>query len=187
MYKGLTIKHLNILKKVFQDNDVIKIYDNYQKSRDFILQFWIVSVFFDVLKRNLVDKIVFDVIPRGYITPTRTLDEYRSMLNSVVPKKRKEAQDNLDYFEFKQNIYDILKNKNWVGKETLTIFFYIPMPDGWDERKKKMMNLKPCSSKPDYHSLLKGFLYATYRQDSPLSDVRIVKKWAYKGKIEVYE
>lgn len=66
------------------------------------------------------------------------------------------------------------------------IVFHIPMPKSWSAKKKCEMDGKPHMQKPDLDNLIKGLLDAIYGDDSVVWSVSAEKRWARKGKIEIF-
>ncbi len=66
-----------------------------------------------------------------------------------------------------------------------TIIFYLPMPASWKKEKKNMMQHQPHLQTPDLSNLLKALEDALYGNDSHIWNVHPIKKWDYKGSIEI--
>lgn len=89
------------------------------------------------------------------------------------------------YWKYKDDLNMLAKSKRYEIEYTLDIKFYLSMPKSWSEKKRKLMNKKEHTSKPDFDNLVKAFTDSLLENDSFLYDVRIRKYWARKGYIEV--
>lgn len=89
------------------------------------------------------------------------------------------------YWKFKDDLNMLAKSKKYEIGYTLDIKFYLSMPKSWSKKKRKLMNKKTHTSKPDFDNLVKAFTDSLMESDSCLYDVRIRKYWAIKGYIEV--
>lgn len=67
-----------------------------------------------------------------------------------------------------------------------TIVFHIPMPKSWSKKKKQQMAEQYHKQRPDCDNLLKALLDAIYDEDSHISNVSVIKRWAYDGYITIY-
>jgi Holliday junction resolvase RusA-like endonuclease len=67
------------------------------------------------------------------------------------------------------------------------LVFIMPMPAGWSEKKKSLMDGKPHQVKPDGDNLLKAFQDCLAESDSYIWDVRFTKVWGRSGSIHVYQ
>lgn len=67
------------------------------------------------------------------------------------------------------------------------VIFYLPMPDGWHKQRKIDSDGKPHQSRPDADNLIKALQDSLCSEDSYIWDVRITKRWAYSGSIEIYK
>ena len=66
------------------------------------------------------------------------------------------------------------------------IVFEIPMPKSWSKKKKKLMDGKPHTQRPDIDNLLKALMDATLPEDSHIHFLDGVKKiWRNNGCIEI--
>ncbi|WP_299695565.1 RusA family crossover junction endodeoxyribonuclease [uncultured Vibrio sp.] len=65
------------------------------------------------------------------------------------------------------------------------IFFHIPMPKSWSQKKRERMDDKPHKQRPDKNNLGKALLDTIYSEDCMVWDSRVTKLWAFVGKIEV--
>ena len=66
-----------------------------------------------------------------------------------------------------------------------SVSFYIPMPDSWSDKKKREMNGRNHTQKPDLDNLLKGLMDAVCKHDEHISEIThgLKKCWATKGEI----
>ena len=72
-----------------------------------------------------------------------------------------------------------------VPEESGHIIFHMPIPKSWSKKKKADMDMKHHKQKPDIDNLAKALMDAVYDDDSCVSDLRITKKWAMEGSIEI--
>lgn len=79
-------------------------------------------------------------------------------------------------------IYDVL-----LPKSGACVTFKLPMPASWSKKKRAAMDGKPHEQVPDWDNLGKALSDAVYGQDCVISDIRIKKRWAQKGSIEIEE
>lgn len=86
------------------------------------------------------------------------------------------------YWAFK----DQVREANIILPQSGThVIFYIPMPKSWSKKKKSRFNGKPHQNTPDWDNLGKALSDAIYDQDCTIWDIRISKRWADKGFIEI--
>ena len=86
------------------------------------------------------------------------------------------------YYNFK----DMVKlNKVYLPLQNAHIIFKIPMPKSWSGRKRALMDGKLHRQKPDWDNLGKALSDAVYDDDSKIADIRITKRWAVHGAIEI--
>lgn len=91
------------------------------------------------------------------------------------------------YWVFKDQLRNIAKGHNFKMPESdIHMLFNIEMPQSWPKKKKEEMDGKPHLSKPDGDNILKAVQDSLCDNDSYIWDVRITKKWAYKGSIKIY-
>lgn len=89
------------------------------------------------------------------------------------------------YWEWKDAVKWIAKQKKYQLTETLNIHFIIPMPKSWSNKKKNTMNNRPHQQKPDVDNLVKAFMDALAENDQYVYDVKSIKKWGFEGEIIV--
>ena len=65
------------------------------------------------------------------------------------------------------------------------VIFRLPMPKSWSKKKCREMMGKPHKQKKDVDNLLKALLDAIFIDDAHIWDIRITKKWADTGFIEI--
>lgn len=66
-----------------------------------------------------------------------------------------------------------------------TIVFHIPMPKSWSKKKRDAMRGEYHQQKRDLDNYTKGVLDALFEDDSHIADIRVIKRWADEGAIEV--
>lgn len=65
------------------------------------------------------------------------------------------------------------------------IVFHLPMPASWSKQRRAEMLGKPHQQKPDVDNLAKALLDACLAEDQGVWDVRVTKRWAEQGGIEI--
>ena len=65
------------------------------------------------------------------------------------------------------------------------VIFNMPMPKSWSKKKKAEMWCSPHRQRPDVDNLVKALMDAVLKEDCCVWDIRITKRWAYKGSIQV--
>lgn len=112
-------------------------------------------------------------------------------LITPVPKPRMTQSDKwkkrpvvLKYFAFKD---EIIKAGVVLNPEGQSVTFHIPMPKSWSKKKKTEMEGQYHKQRPDLDNYFKALGDAVYDDDSLICDVRMSKKWAYIGSIEIKE
>lgn len=75
------------------------------------------------------------------------------------------------------------------GPVSLSVTFYMPVPDSWSGKKKREHLGAPVTVKPDADNLVKGLMDAAngilWKDDNQVTDVTIKKRYAEKGYIEL--
>ena len=106
-----------------------------------------------------------------------------------VPKPRMTRRDKwqqrdcvLRYRTFK----DLVRyHKVFLPTANCHVTFYIPMPKSWSKKKRKEKNGTLHRQRPDWDNLGKALSDAVYGEDACIADIRITKRWAEKGAIEI--
>lgn len=65
------------------------------------------------------------------------------------------------------------------------IVFHLAMPASWSRKKRAEMLGQPHQQKPDVDNLAKALLDACLDEDQGVWDMRVTKRWADAGAIEV--
>lgn len=89
------------------------------------------------------------------------------------------------YWEFKDEL-----NRLWGDAELpeqIGLVFTMPMPIGWTEKKKSLMDGEPHQAKPDIDNLIKSIFDCLAAQDSYIWQVDASKYWGREGLIEIYK
>jgi Holliday junction resolvase RusA-like endonuclease len=74
------------------------------------------------------------------------------------------------------------------GLEGATIWFVLPMPKSWSDRKRAEHNGKPHRQKPDMSNLLKALEDALYDDDSTIANYGgLHKVWGVTGSIQIID
>lgn len=85
------------------------------------------------------------------------------------------------YFAFR----DEVRASGMTLSDGCTIIFHMPMPKSWSKKKRDAMRGEYHRQKIDVDNAIKAVLDALYKDDSHIADIRIIKRWADKGAIEV--
>lgn len=107
-----------------------------------------------------------------------------------VPKPRMTRRDKFKPSESAKR-YFIFANECKLKKvklpqENAGVYFYIPMPNSWSDKKKDEMVGNPHKQRPDLSNLLKALEDAVYGDDSVIwSYSTVEKRWAHVGSIEI--
>jgi Holliday junction resolvase RusA-like endonuclease len=88
------------------------------------------------------------------------------------------------YFEYRDQVRAIAAEQGFTLPERFYLWFQMPMPKSWSQRKKRMMFGEPCRVKPDADNLAKGF-FDCFGEDKHVWSVQITKTWHDKGGIVV--
>lgn len=92
----------------------------------------------------------------------------------------------IEYENFKQALALMANQKKFVLPDQLfRVYFYIPMPGSWSEKKKKDMWGTPHQVKPDADNLMKAVKDALRKDDKKIWDAHYTKYWDYNGRIEI--
>lgn len=118
-------------------------------------------------------RIIFDITPIGKVR----------MVRSDTWSKRPAVAK---YWLFKDQLNILARQNGYIISDHLDITFYLPMPDSWSEKKKKLMEGQHHDQKPDVDNLCKAFLDSLTADDSKIYDIHIRKYWARTGSIVVF-
>ena len=88
------------------------------------------------------------------------------------------------YFEYRDQVRAIAAEQGFTLPERFYLWFQMPMPKSWSQRKKRMMFGEPCRVKPDADNLAKGF-FDCFGEDKHVWSVQITKTWHDIGRITV--
>ena len=88
------------------------------------------------------------------------------------------------YFEYRDQVRAIAAEQGFTLAERFYLWFQMPMPKSWSQRKKRMMFGEPCRVKPDADNLAKGF-FDCFGEDKHVWSVQITKTWHDVGRITV--
>ena len=88
------------------------------------------------------------------------------------------------YFAYRDQVRAIAAEQGFRLPECFFLWFQMPMPKSWSQRKKRMMFGEPCRSKPDADNLGKGF-FDCFGEDKHVWSVQLTKTWHDKGGIVV--
>ena len=88
------------------------------------------------------------------------------------------------YFEYRDQVRALAAEQGFALAEEFLLWFQVPMPKSWSQRRKRMMFGEPCRSKPDVDNLAKGF-FDCFGEDKHVWSVQITKTWHDKGGIVV--
>lgn len=65
------------------------------------------------------------------------------------------------------------------------IVFHLAMPASWSKKRRAQMLGQPHQQKPDVDNLAKALLDACLAEDQGVWDMRVTKRWADTGGIEI--
>lgn len=88
------------------------------------------------------------------------------------------------YFAYRDQVRAIAAKQGFTLAEEFLLWFQMPMPKSWSQRKRRMMFGEPCCVKPDADNLAKGF-FDCFGEDKHVWSVQITKTWHDKGGIVV--
>ncbi len=88
------------------------------------------------------------------------------------------------YFAYRDQVRAIAAEQSFTLPERFYLWFQMPMPKSWSQRKKRMMFGEPCLAKPDIDNLAKGF-FDCFGEDKHVWSVQITKTWHDEGGIVV--
>lgn len=66
------------------------------------------------------------------------------------------------------------------------IFFFLPMPKSWSQKKKNAHRGLPHRQKPDIDNLCKALLDAIFKDDCHIASIQLYKHWHDKGQIIIH-
>lgn len=89
----------------------------------------------------------------------------------------------LRYHQFK----DQCRLHNVTLGDSVSVRFYIPMPDSWSKKKKREMLNQPHQQKADIDNLLKALLDACLADDSSVYAITATKHWDVEGGFELWQ
>ena len=118
-----------------------------------------------------MSKFVFDVVP---VAAPR--------MNRADRWKRRPCV--VRYFAYRDQVRALAEEQGFTLSEEFLLWFQMPMPKSWSQRKKRMMFGEPCLSKPDIDNLAKGF-FDCFGEDKHVWSVQLTKTWHDKGGIVV--
>lgn len=86
------------------------------------------------------------------------------------------------YWKFKDEVKSLGIDINPHGCK---LTFIIPMPDGWNKKRKFVQDGSPHRKKPDIDNLIKGILDCLFDEDAHIWNIHAQKVWGYSGMIIV--
>ncbi len=128
---------------------------------------------------------VFDITPMGAVRMNKS-DTWK--LNPAHPDKRKRQRPEVArYFKFKTELkLKATLQEFQVPHNGFHLFFIIPMPHSWSEKKKGQMDMAPHQQKPDGDNIVKAVFDALCSEDKHIWDFRVTKYWGRSGRIIIY-
>lgn len=118
-----------------------------------------------------MSKFVFDVVP----VPAPRMNQ---------ADRWKKRPCVIRYFEYRDQVRAIAEEQGFTLPGQFYLWFQLPMPKSWSQRKKRMMFGEPCLSKPDTDNLAKGF-FDCFGEDKHVWSVQLTKTWHDAGRIVV--
>ena len=67
------------------------------------------------------------------------------------------------------------------------VTFFLPMPESWSARKRRVTRGMPHMVRPDLDNLTKALLDALYENDAIVYSISLAKFWEEEGKIVIEE
>jgi len=128
---------------------------------------------------------IFDVVPVGAVRMTQS-DKWKTNPFHKDPNKRQRPEVTR-YFDFKNIVRQQAIEMNYELGETLEIYFCVPMPKSWSEKKKQRMNKLPVKTRPDVDNYAKAFMDALCKEDGNVWQLKTEKRYAFQGSIIVYK
>lgn len=89
------------------------------------------------------------------------------------------------YWTYKDELKLKANLQQYKCQSPLEVFFYLPMPKSWSNKKRQEMLGLPHEEKPDGDNLVKAFIDALLKDDRKMHDVHYRKFWSVEGRIEV--
>lgn len=138
---------------------------------------------------NLCNGYTFELTPVPAVRVTQRLMKIIHIPDSQLDAKgisKKKAI--LAYEKFKDDLRFLARQQNFVLPDShWHVTFYLPMPAGWSETKRKEFDMLPHKQVPDTDNLLKAFKDALSSNDRSIWDERASKYWCYghKSRIEI--
>lgn len=110
-----------------------------------------------------------------------------------VPKPRMTRSDSwkkrpsvLRYWAFKDELVKQASDKQFELGDSYGVTFFIPMTEGWSDKKKRELFGKPHQQKPDLDNLLKSINDCLKKSDQTIHMIEASKVWWDEGKIVFY-
>lgn len=91
------------------------------------------------------------------------------------------------YWTFKDELQLEARRQGFILPSSYSVTFFIPMPQGWSQKKKKEMIGSPHRQKPDLDNLVKAINDALCPDDDAgIWETYAKKVWDIKGAIEIW-
>ena len=105
-----------------------------------------------------------------------------------IPKPRMTRNSSyryIDYWDYKDKLKELAHENNLIiHQELKNVIFVIPFPKSYSNKKKKDLDGKPHTLRPDLDNLIKAFQDSLLDNDSFIHTYNNIKKiWGYDGKI----
>lgn len=88
------------------------------------------------------------------------------------------------YFEYRDQVRDQAQVMGFTLPSEFSLWFQLPVPKSWSQRKKRMMFGEPALVRPDVDNLAKGFLDC-FGEDKHIWSIQLTKTWHDRGGIVV--
>ena len=88
------------------------------------------------------------------------------------------------YFEYRDQVRDQAQVMGFTLPSKFSLWFQLPVPKSWSQRKKRMMFGEPALVRPDVDNLAKGFLDC-FGEDKHIWSIQLTKTWHDRGGIVV--
>jgi len=124
-------------------------------------------------------EVELHIRPRPHIRSTRgdsilfRIPEHKLSVPGLYRKRQL-----VRYIEYKKELAFLCIELGFTLPSTpFHVIFYLPMPKGWNKRKKAELNMRPHTVMPDIDNLYKALADSLMEHDQVIHDVRMQKVW----------
>lgn len=134
-------------------------------------------------------KIILNITPQTHVRATQGDSVFfRIPREKLRPQGLKRLQRLERYNQYKVDLSAEAKKKNFTFPPIgASITFFIPVPQSWSKKKKKLHHGTFHQSKPDIDNLTKAILDSLMAEDKQIAHLEVQKRWVDfdKGWIEI--